>query len=82
MLRPVSAEAQASKAECRGLPQSAEGSDVNAAGRVPHAIQLSRSPPLAGNNAPPAQCHQGAPPRARELPGSASFHAHSVARNT
>ena len=39
VLRLLFAEAQASKAEHRGLPQSAEGCGVNAAGRAAHAVR-------------------------------------------
>src|SRR6516162_6374006 len=39
MLRPLVGETQASKAEHRGLPKSAESSDMNAASRVPHVVR-------------------------------------------
>src|SRR6516164_4835746 len=39
MLRPLVDETQASKAEHRGLPKSAESSDMNAASRVPHVVR-------------------------------------------
>src|SRR6516164_9131527 len=39
MLRPLVGEAQASKAEHRGLPKCAESSDMNAASRVPHVVR-------------------------------------------
>src|SRR5262245_1427693 len=39
MLGPLVGEAQASKAEHCGLPQSAESSNMNAASRVPHVVR-------------------------------------------